>query len=359
MNARPGYRRFVALTEVDAPHLFARMSNRELGIDAEKYGIKSRLFARPEATITELAAAVIDKLCDANSVHRRDIGAAVLSSRHLKIDEEAQKLSSRLGNGFQVRGIERACSGFPAATRLAMSMATETGQPIAVVTAEIISRNINWEPPDGTPADQQRARGQASKLFADGAAAVLVEPNASTGSHEILDCWASEVADEDQLLQKADVTGAADPWGRPQSGVAICISMPGRRGYLLLKRAPELMVAALEKSLSNARIAGHLKDELLSDVVHHQANGLMVPRIERQLSETSWGNQARVWNCIADHGNTVSATIPLAMVEVQERLSPGTLVGMPSVGAGGPGYRPDVLSVGCVLIRVGGQSAKK
>jgi 3-oxoacyl-[acyl-carrier-protein] synthase III len=61
----------------------------------------------------------------------------------------------------------------------------------------------------------------------------------------------------------------------------------------------------------------------------------------------------RVWNCIARAGNTVSASIPLAMAEVQDQLPAGMLVAMPSVGAGGPGYRPDVLSTGCVLIRTG------
>jgi 3-oxoacyl-[acyl-carrier-protein] synthase-3 len=354
MKTRFAYRRFVALTEYDVPQLLARRSGRELDIEAEKYGIQSRLIARPEATITDLAAAAIDKLCAANGLTRREVGGAVLSSRHIEIDDLAKKLADRLGDGFQVQGIERACSGFPAATRLAMSMALETGKPIVVVTSEIISRNINWESPDGTPADQQRARGQASKLFADGAAAVLVEPNVSAGSHEILDCWADEVPDRHQLLQKADVVNACDPWGQPQTGVVGCISMPGRRGYLLLKRAPELMVMALEKSLENAKQIGSLGGEMLSHVVHHQANGMMVPLIEQQLAETSWGKTAKVWNCIAHHGNTVSATIPLAMADVQDRLSPGALVGMPSVGAGGPGYRPDVLSTGCVLIRMGG-----
>jgi 3-oxoacyl-[acyl-carrier-protein] synthase III len=351
MKPRLAYRRFVALTEEDVPHLLARMSGSELDIEAERYGIKSRLIARPAATIIDLAAAAIDKVCVVNAVPRRELGGAVLSSRHIEIDHLAKQLATHLGNGLQVHGIERACSGFPAATRLAMNMALETGKPIAVVTSEIISRNINWESPDGTPDDQQRARGQASKLFADGAAAVLVEPRASAGSHEILDCWVDEVPDKHQLLQKADVANACDPWGQPQVGVVGCISMPGRRGYLLLKRAPELMIMALEKSLDNSKRIGSLGDEILSDVVHHQANGMMVPIIEQQLAATSWGNRARVWNCITHHGNTVSATIPLAMAEVQDRLSPGALVGMPSVGAGGPGYRPDVLSTGCVLVR--------
>jgi 3-oxoacyl-[acyl-carrier-protein] synthase III len=68
------------------------------------------------------------------------------------------------------------------------------------------------------------------------------------------------------------------------------------------------------------------------------------------------GCSARVWNCIAQAGNTVSASIPLAMAQVQDEVPAGAVVAMPSVGAGGPGYRPDVLSTGCVLIRMGDQA---
>ena len=44
------------------------------------------------------------------------------------------------------------------------------------------------------------------------------------------------------------------------------------------------------------------------------------------------------------------------MTSVQDQLSPGAIVAMPSVGESGPGYRPDVLSTGCVLIRAGTSS---
>ena len=49
----------------------------------------------------------------------------------------------------------------------------------------------------------------------------------------------------------------------------------------------------------------------------------------------------RVWDRIKNSGNTVSASIPAAMSEVQDKLPDGCVIGMPAVGAGGPGYRPD------------------
>jgi 3-oxoacyl-[acyl-carrier-protein] synthase III len=79
---------------------------------------------------------------------------------------------------------------------------------------------------------------------------------------------------------------------------------------------------------------------------------LITAKLAEQLAAETPGDPVQVWDCIADCGNTVSASIPLAMARVQDALPDGLLVAMPSVGAGGPGYRPDVLSTGCVLIRV-------
>jgi 3-oxoacyl-[acyl-carrier-protein] synthase III len=127
--------------------------------------------------------------------------------------------------------------------------------------------------------------------------------------------------------------------------------MPGRRGFHLVRRAPQIMADALTRSL--ARAGGELDDgERIAHVVPHQANGLILARLQSQLSAD--GVVApHVWDCIKDSGNTVSASIPLAMAEVQDQLQPGAIVGMPSVGAGGPGYRPFALSTGCVLLRTG------
>lgn len=352
MSNNPCFGRFVSLTEKDAPKLLARVTKNELGIDGERYGIMSRLIARPDATVPDLAVALVDKLCTTHSIVPAGLGGIILSSRSFDIEDYLTESMRRLELTCEAAAIERACSGFPAATELAVEMSNRLAAPVAVLTPEIISRNINWEPADDTPDDHHRARAQASKLFADGAAAVLVEPPGRAGGHEILDAWHGEVPDEHELIQKTEVPGALDPWGRVMPGTTTCISMPGRRGWQLMKTAPELMVEAVQASLTNSLRRGEIGDEQLTGIVHHQANGMMVPRIERLLAETDWGRTARVWDCIGTHGNTVSATIPLAMADIQDQLTPGTLVAMPSVGAGGPGYRPDVLSTGCVLIRV-------
>jgi 3-oxoacyl-[acyl-carrier-protein] synthase III len=126
--------------------------------------------------------------------------------------------------------------------------------------------------------------------------------------------------------------------------------MPGRRGFLLVKRAPKIMASSVAASLERAQRSGLLSGESVSHVVPHQANGLIISRLRQQLSQTE-DPPPVVWDCIRNTGNTVSASIPLAMCQVQDKLPGGMLIGMPSVGAGGPGYRPHVLSTGCALVR--------
>jgi 3-oxoacyl-[acyl-carrier-protein] synthase-3 len=327
------------------------MGNEELPVDSARYGISSRLIARAGARVSDLAAAVLAKLFQAVAIPGGELGGLVLSSRIVEPAAAAQSAAEQLGLTCHAEGIERACSGFPAATRRAMELCQELQKPVAVVAAEIISRSINWEPAHGSLADHKRARGQASKLFADGAAAVIVGPLGSDCPHEIFDAWQGEVPDEQQLLQKLDVEDAVDPFGTVIPGRTGCISMPGRRGYWLVKRAPQIMADAIEQSLGHARASGRLGDEAVSHVVPHQPNGLILARLQKQFDEAH--QNIRVWNCIENTGNTVSASIPLAMSAVQDQLPAGSLVALPSVGAGGPGYRPDVLSTGCVLLRVG------
>lgn len=353
MKEPAGFGRFVALEEQDAPRLLGRLSKRELPVDGERYGVFSRLIARPGVSVVDLAEAVLRKLARETRMDVSQWGGLVLSSRIEGVEQAARATGERLGLQAPATGVERACSGFPAATEIAWWLSLQRQQPIAIAAVEIISGSINWEAADGDLGDQRRARGQASKLFGDGAAAVLVVPGENPALHAILDAWVGEVPDQHQLIQKLDVEDSLDPWGRVRPGRTTCMSMPGRRGFILFKRAPRLMAEAVETSLQRME----LENTLPGHVVPHQANGLIMDALEKELLDRQLA-RCRVWNCFRDCGNTVSASIPLAMAQVQDHLPAGQLVAMPSVGAGGPGYRPDVLSVGCVLVRTGTPAAE-
>lgn len=349
MSDSLGFSQFVALDERDVPELLVRMSKHDLHVDGERYGVFTRLIAKTEATPADLGVAVLKKLLQACGLSAKGLGAVVFSSRTIGVQDLAEEIVHRVGADCQGHGLERACSGFPAATALGITLCRELNLPVAIIAAEIISPSINWEPGGGDLEDHRRARGQAAKLFGDGAAAVLILPAGQAHAFEILDAWSGEVPDDKQLIQKTAVEHAVDPWGHVRPGLTDCMSMPGRRGFLLVLRAPRLLAEALGKSIQRASSMLGDGAKTASHVVPHQANGLILSRLENILSES--GGKPHVWDCIRNMGNTVSASIPLAMSQVQDKLPGGALVGMPSVGAGGPGYRPEVLSTGCVLIR--------
>lgn len=352
MSDRIGFGRFSSLDEQDAPQLLQRMSGEQLPVDGRRYGVDSRLIAKPSVEVVELAAAALSKLLAETGAKSR-LGALVLSSRVVDPTSVAREAAARLRLELETVGIERACSGFPAATDIAVRLARRIGRPVAIVSAEIISGSINWESHEGNLGDHQRARGQAAALFADGAAAALVGPLDKNCPHEVLDAWCGEVAEERQLIQKVDVSHSVDPWGNVRQDVTGCISMPGRRGFWLVKKAPTVMVEAIESSMENARTSGRLdpSETTVTQVAPHQPNSLILARLEEQMS--GGGADVKVWDCLARTGNTVSASIPIAMAQIQDQLESGILLAMPSVGAGGPGYRPNVLSTGCVLVRTG------
>jgi 3-oxoacyl-[acyl-carrier-protein] synthase III len=206
MHSEPptaAFGRFVALTEVDAASLLERMSNHDLRADGERYGIVQRLIARPGVLVVDLAVAVLRKLFETTSISADGLGAIVLASRNLEPTLAPRQVAELLGATCPAEGIARACSGFPAATRLATELCQTIGMPVAVVAAEIASLNINWEPVQGDADDQKRARGQTAKLFGEGAAAVLIGPRGVDYPHEILNAWQSDVPDERQSTHGA------------------------------------------------------------------------------------------------------------------------------------------------------------
>ena len=81
---------------------------------------------------------------------------------------------------------------------------------------------------------------------------MLIRPGSVGSVHEILDAWIDDVADDKQLIQKAEIEDSHDPWGNCRPGITGCISMPGRRGFYLVKRAPEIMANSVGKNLHRA-----------------------------------------------------------------------------------------------------------
>ena len=111
----------------------------------------------------------------------------------------------------------------------------------------------------------------------------------------------------------ADPTGAADPWIRLEG--------PG-----LFRAAAECFAELVRRTIERA---GWRNDDVRW-VVPHQANG----RILRAAAKRSGVPFERFYLNVERVGNTSSARIPLALVELGRELQPGDKLVLCAVGAG-------------------------
>jgi len=352
-----GFSTFVSLDEHDAPDMFRRFTNEDLPFDSHKVEkrthIQSRLIVQNGQTIQSISLRCLEKLFDTVRVERGDIGGFVLATCFPEDPKAmAEEIARDSGIRGEIYGIDMACSGFTAATAIAAECARITRQAFVVITSEILSAMINWEPP-GMINNDQRARGKASKIFGDRTAGVIVKPPNTSHRYEILDAFAADVHDPGKALALVSVEQSQDIDGKTREKTTKCINMPGKGGANLLKLAPEVMVASIRESIQRAIDRGTLSAwEDSHHVVHHQANGTMVETMKKELESQGLGTEAKVWNCIQEMGNVSAASIPAAMAMMQDELEPGALIAMPAVGAGSPGFREGWLTRGCVLARV-------
>lgn len=356
----PGFTRFVTLDEVSHPQLFRRVTNAELPFDTnglqEKTHVASRLIALPSVTIEDMSEQCALEAFQTLHIETGDIGALVLATCYPGDPKGmAKEIARRLHIDGEIYGVDKACSGFTEATAIAEECARELHKTAVIIATEKTSDMINWERPDGKmwSSDDKRARGKASKIFGDKTATVFVKPPGTSYRFEILDAFATDDKDDQNLLELTSVEDAQDIEGNVRPGITPCINMPGKAGGLLLKHAPGKMVESLRESIQRALDRNRLEARKDPDhIVHHQANGDMVQTIEKELLKQGVTTKCKIWNCISEMGNVSCVSIPAAMAQIQDELKPGEFVAMPAVGAGSPGFRKGWLTRGSVLVRV-------
>jgi 3-oxoacyl-[acyl-carrier-protein] synthase III len=350
--AQPGLSCFIALDERDAPDVFRRVTNAELPFEQmERNGVHSRLIVHPGHTVTSVSILTLQKLFAVLRNRRRkiapeDLSGFVLSSfMREDIQRHAEQTASALGIRGEIAGIDGACAGFVLAVDRAQEICKKTGKPVVVGTVELVSEFVNWEKPEGNESDELRARSKAAKIFGDGAAAVLLEPE-NQHAHEILDTRWKPIDDPRNLIQMRSVAAPAAPDGKERPGEHLCIDFPGRNGARLIPVAAEAMMEAVNWNIQEAVKSGLLEPQQGVDVVvPHQAGRRVIVVMQKIHHD--------VRACLEQWGNTSSASIPIAMSELQDTLPRGAIVAMPAVGAGSPLCAPQKLTVGSVLVRMG------
>ena len=127
-------------------------------------GIRSRYWAEPEDTLSELAAKTGDMALEASGIARYDIGLLVLATStpdHL-LPPSAPLVTHKLGlvnaGGVDLAG---ACGGFIYALAFADGFVRLHNRPAIVIAANILSRRIN---PDVSRWDAQRSAERDAQM---------------------------------------------------------------------------------------------------------------------------------------------------------------------------------------------------
>ena len=215
-------------------------------------------------------------------------------------------------NNAAAMDIVAACSGFLYGVSLANSM-IQTGQVrhAVVVGAEILTQYVDY-------TDRQTC-----VLFGDGAGAAVLGPMDS--SRGIL---ASKIKSDGRYEEQLFSPGGGTRRKPTAETLAAGDHFFKMRGNELFKVAVRSMA---EISREVLEMAGRKSDEI-DLFIPHQAN----QRITEAVADRLNVDMAKVYSNIAVHGNTSSASIPIALDECVEagRIKEGDLVLMTSFGGG-------------------------
>jgi 3-oxoacyl-[acyl-carrier-protein] synthase-3 len=274
----------------------------------ERTGIERRHIVAPGETTVDMAehAARAALAAAGRDAHEVDLIIVGSCTPDLIFPNAGVMLQARLGNlGTPALGVEAACSGFIYALSLADKFIRAGESRLAlVVGAESLSKITN-------PND----RGTAI-LFGDGAGAVVLAADAEPG---ILSTHLHADGSHMELLR---CTGGVAAGFHPAGDY---ITMAGSEVF-------KIAVTMLGRAVEEALEANHIKREELTWLVPHQANIRIIQATAKRLGLP----MERVIVTVAEHGNTSSASVPLALdVGVRDgRIQRGDLLLLEAFGGG-------------------------
>jgi 3-oxoacyl-(acyl-carrier-protein) synthase III len=273
-------------------------------------GIRQRRWAADDEKPSDMAyAAALDALRRAR-IPTRDIDAIILATTtpDVAMPSTACILQDRLGLANACAfDLNAACSGWLYAVTVARALILSgTASTVLTVGVDVQSRLLD-------PTDQS-----TNFIFGDGAGAAILA--AGTSGHRI--CHSVLGADTRGLTMVRrnepghfvrNGEGDVDPWVRLD-------------GPALFRFATESFSALVRQTIDQT---GWHTDEIRW-VVPHQANA----RILKAAAKRSGVSFDRFFLNVENVGNTSSASIPLALLDVEPELAAGDRLILCSVGAG-------------------------
>jgi 3-oxoacyl-[acyl-carrier-protein] synthase III len=264
-------------------------------------GIRNRRVAGPEERLQTHAAAAARQALQRADVAAADIDLVIVatSTADEVMPAAAPLVAHEIGAfGAGAFDVGAACNGFLSALAVGAAQ-VETGRArnAVVVGADFMSRVLDF-------SDRSTAA-----VFGDGAGAVLLESI-------------------DGPTRLGPVVLGADGEGAGHIEIPREDQRIRMRGHETYREA----VAHLSLATEQAVHAAGLRLDDVDLFVYHQANGRILTAVGERLGL----DPARVVDCIAEHGNTSAATLPLALDHAAEHglLHDGDRVLLGAFGAG-------------------------
>ncbi|MDR2872384.1 MAG: ketoacyl-ACP synthase III [Xanthomonadaceae bacterium] len=254
-------------------------------------GIRERRVACEGQTTSDLGYEAALRAMEAAAVSAQDIDLIVVGTTtpDLIFPSTACLIQQKLGvSGCGAFDVNAACSGFIYALSVADQFIRSGSVKTAlVIGAETLTRMVNWSDRD------------TCVLFGDGAGAVVLKADTETG---IISTHLHADGSKKELLWNPVGVSAKFNAEEPNCGVRILMV-----GNEVFKYA----VKALDSVVDEALNANGLDKHDLDWLVPHQANlriiGATAKRLEMSMD--------RVIVTVDRHGNTSSASVPLALDE--------------------------------------------
>lgn len=266
---------------------------------ASKIGIYQRHVTAEGETASDLACIAAEKLFNISNIERSTIDYLIFVTQspdyHLPTTACTIQTRLNLSNKITAIDVNLGCSGFVTGLSLAKAVVV-SGQAknVLLLTAETYTKYIH-----------ERDKGNRT-IFGDGAAATLISTDgiARIGNFVI----GTDGSGAENLIVKSGCARFPhsindlqfDDFGNPRSSDNLYMDGPAILNYSL-ESIPQLFKDVLE-------INGETKDDI--DLhVYHQANIFLANLERRKLKITP----DKYYCNIANVGNTVSSTIPIAL----------------------------------------------
>jgi 3-oxoacyl-[acyl-carrier-protein] synthase-3 len=275
-------------------------------------GIRQRHIAADGQTTGDLGEQAARRAMEAAGVTGADLDMIVVGTTtpDLIFPSTACLIQARLGvAGCAAFDVNAACSGFVYALSVADKFIRNgDARTVLVVGAETLSRIVDW------------SERTTCVLFGDGAGAVVLKADTETG---ILSTHLHADGAKKELLWNPVGVSAGFDRDQPNGGARIHM-----KGNDVFKYAVKALDGVVDETLEANGLGKHDLDWLIP----HQANLRIIEATAKRLEMS----MDRVVVTVDRHGNTSSASVPMALDEAVRsgRIERGQLLLLEAFGGG-------------------------